>query len=127
MGVAENTAFPAAEAMPGHGHRDRHVDADHADLDASAELARHVPVAGIAGDAVGEGMRVDELDRGGEVRHPDATEHRAEDLLLVDAHRRRHAVEEGGTYPEAALLTGDGEGSPTAVHSTVDHELGARG
>src|SRR5579864_4164063 len=34
MGVAEQASLPAAKAMPGHGHGDRHVDAHHADLDA---------------------------------------------------------------------------------------------
>src|SRR6478752_9372048 len=52
MHVAEQALLPAAEAMPGHRHRDRHVDAHHADLDAPAELARHVAVAREAGHAV---------------------------------------------------------------------------
>jgi hypothetical protein len=30
--VAEQRALPAAEAVPRHRHRDRHVDAHHADL-----------------------------------------------------------------------------------------------
>ena len=34
VGVAEQRALPAAEAVVRGGHRDRHVDADHADLDA---------------------------------------------------------------------------------------------
>src|SRR3546814_4392133 len=31
VGVAEGRAFPAAERMIGDRHRDRHIDADHAD------------------------------------------------------------------------------------------------
>src|SRR2546429_4750888 len=42
-------SLPAAEAVPGHGNGNRHVDADHADLDAAAELARHIAVACEAG------------------------------------------------------------------------------
>jgi len=55
--VAEQALLPAAKAVPGHGHRNRHVDAHHADLDAAAELARHIAVAGEAGNAVAKFMR----------------------------------------------------------------------
>ena len=60
--VAEQAVLPAAEAVPGHRHRDRHVDAHHADLDAARELARHVAIAREAGDAIAELMRIDQLD-----------------------------------------------------------------
>src|ERR1700738_3915902 len=43
--LAEQRALPAAEAVEGHRHRDRHVDADHADLDAVGEFARGIAVA----------------------------------------------------------------------------------
>ncbi len=33
MAVTEQRRLPAAKAVVGHGNRDRHVDADHADLD----------------------------------------------------------------------------------------------
>src|SRR3546814_6994541 len=45
VGVAEGRAFPAAERMIGDRHRDRDVDADHADVDALREFARRVAVA----------------------------------------------------------------------------------
>jgi hypothetical protein len=41
--VAEQALLPAAEAVPGHRHRDRHVDAHHAHLHPAGELARHAP------------------------------------------------------------------------------------
>src|SRR5689334_8508420 len=44
--VAEARALPAAEAVVADRHRDRHVDADHADVDAGGELACGVAVAG---------------------------------------------------------------------------------
>src|SRR5438046_7894675 len=50
--VAEARALPTAEAVVGDRHRDRHVDADHADIDAGGEFARGVAVAGEDGDAV---------------------------------------------------------------------------
>src|SRR5207248_7569604 len=50
--VAEAGALPPAEAMVGDRHRDRHVDPDHADVDARGEFAGGVAVAGEDGDAV---------------------------------------------------------------------------
>src|SRR3989344_705146 len=41
---AEHRALPAAEAMEGHRHRNRHVDANHADLDVLLELPRGIAV-----------------------------------------------------------------------------------
>src|SRR5271163_2522073 len=43
--VAEQRALPAAEAVERHRHRDRYVDADHADLDLADELACRIAVA----------------------------------------------------------------------------------
>src|SRR4029078_5718056 len=63
VGVADHARLPAAEAVPRHRHRDRHVDADHADLDPARELARDVAVAREAGDGVAELVLVDELER----------------------------------------------------------------
>src|SRR4051795_5731915 len=44
--VAESRLFPAAKRVIGDRHRDRHVDADHADIDLGREIARCVAVAG---------------------------------------------------------------------------------
>jgi hypothetical protein len=45
--VAEAGFLPAAEGVIGQRHRDRHIDADHADIDAAdGEIARGVAVAG---------------------------------------------------------------------------------
>jgi len=43
--VAEQGALPATEAMESHRHRDRHIDANHADLNTVCEFARGVTVA----------------------------------------------------------------------------------
>ena len=59
--VAEARALPAAEGVVGDRHRDRHVDADHADVDPGGEVARGVAVLGEDRDAVavlvGRGQR----------------------------------------------------------------------
>src|SRR5665213_799800 len=52
VGVAEGAALPAAEGVIGYRPRDRHVDADHADVDAGGELPRRAAVAGVDGDTV---------------------------------------------------------------------------
>src|SRR3546814_13037186 len=52
VGVAEGRAFPAAEAVIGDRHRQRDVDADHADIDPCGEFARRMAVAGEYGDAI---------------------------------------------------------------------------
>src|SRR3984885_15276164 len=44
--VAEARTLPTAEAVVGHRHRDRYVDADHAHLHAGHEVAGGVAVAG---------------------------------------------------------------------------------
>src|SRR5947207_6934639 len=54
--ITEQRALPAAERVPGHGHRNRHVDADHADLDAAGKRAGDAAVAGETGHAVAEFM-----------------------------------------------------------------------
>src|SRR5690242_10129883 len=69
--VAEQRALPAAEAVEGHRHRDRDVDAHHPDLDLVREVARRVAVAGEDRGAVGEGVGVDDPGRRLVVRRPD--------------------------------------------------------
>jgi hypothetical protein len=54
--VAEDRGLPAAEGVIGDRHRDRHVDADHADLDVVGEGARGVAVAGEEGRAIAVGV-----------------------------------------------------------------------
>src|SRR6267154_3815948 len=44
--IAEAGLLPAAERIIGDRHRDRHVDADHADIDAGSKIARGIAVAG---------------------------------------------------------------------------------
>ena len=50
--IAEAGLLPAAEGVIGDRNRDRHVDADHADVHLGCKVARGVAVAGEDGDAV---------------------------------------------------------------------------
>src|ERR1700693_4410245 len=44
--VAEAGLLPAAKSVIGDRHRDRHVDADHADVYLGGEISRGVAIAG---------------------------------------------------------------------------------
>src|ERR1700760_2350421 len=50
--IAEAGLLPATEGVIGDRHRDRHVDADHADIDLCRKVARGVAVAGEDRNAV---------------------------------------------------------------------------
>src|SRR3954462_11930410 len=91
--VAEQGGLPAAEAVERHRHWDRHVDADHPDIDLVRELARGIAVAGEDGGAVAELVLVDHARRRVVVGYPGDGEYGTENLLLVDRHLRRDVVE----------------------------------
>ena len=61
--VAEQRLLPAAEGVEAHRDRDRHVDADHPDLDLALEGAGGLAGGGEDRGAVGERVGVDEVDR----------------------------------------------------------------
>ncbi len=117
--VAEARRLPAAESVVGDRHRDRHVDADHADLHPGGKVARSVAVAGEYRDAVAHLVVVGELDRIFVVRRAHHRKHGPEDLFLVDAHVGRHLVEQAAAHVVAVLVALHGEAA------AVDHELGA--
>src|SRR5690606_27265781 len=91
---AEDRAFPAAETVERHRHRNRYVDADHAGLDTMRELARGAAVAGEHGGPVAVFVRVDEAQRSVEICHADHAQHRADNLFPIDAHVRSDLVEQ---------------------------------
>src|SRR6202011_3427395 len=102
--VAEQGALPAAKAVERHRHRDRHVDADHADLDAVGEFARGIAIAGEDRDAVAVFVVVDELDRVLEIGRPHHRQDRPEDLLPVDPHLGLDLVEQTAAEEKAVLV-----------------------
>src|SRR5690606_1291210 len=61
LGVAEQRCLPTTEGVVGDGNRDRHVDADHADLDLVLEAASRASVVREDGGAIAKLTRVDEL------------------------------------------------------------------
>src|SRR5256886_5030591 len=117
--VAEARALPAAEGVIGERHRDREIHAHHADVDSGREVAGGVAVAGEDGDAVAVVVLGGKPQRLLVVLCAHDREHRAEDLLLVDAHVGRHFVEQAAAHEEAALIALQLEAA------AVDLELGA--
>src|SRR3990167_7612319 len=119
VGVAECAALPSTERVIGDGHRDRHVDADHAYVDAAGKLARGVAVAGEDCDAVAVLMLARQTHRLFEILRPDDLQHGAEDFFLVAFHVGRHAVEQRGADVEALFMPLESEAAP------IDDDFGA--
>src|ERR1700722_17130618 len=94
--VAEAGSLPAAEGVIGHRHRDRYVDADHADLHPRHEIAGGVAVAGENRYTVTVFVFGRQPQRLFVVVSPDDAQHRAEDLVGVDRHVGGDVVEQGG-------------------------------
>src|SRR5690554_5558099 len=122
MGVTEQRTLPAAKTVPRHGHRDRHVDTDHTHLDTAAKLPCHAAALGETAYAVAELVSVDQLNGGSNIRHPHTSQHRAEDLFLVDRHLRGNVVKQRAAHPEAFA-------TPLTCRSgikltAVDHQFG---
>ena len=115
-------ALPAAEAVVGHRNRDRHVDADHADLDLVLEAPGGAAVVGEDGGAVAVGVGVDQFQCLVVGFDADHRQHRAEDLVGVDAHLGGDVVDQGGAQPEPVGVAVDLD-HPAAV----DDDLGAVG
>ena len=85
-----------------------------------SELAGGATRAGEDRDTVAELMRVAQRQRLVSRGNTDHAEHGAEDLLAVDPHRARHAVEEGAAEVEARLLR-------DSVRAAIHHERRALG
>src|SRR5690606_21274320 len=123
MHITEERTLPAAEAMPSHGDRNRHINAHHADLDAAAKLTGDIAVAREATHAIAELVRVDERYGLREIVDSNAPEHGAEDFFLVNAHVRRDVIEQRAARPETLLAALAGCAAIKAA--SIDQQLGA--
>ena len=90
--------------MERHRHRNGHVDPYHTGLHAVEEILRRAPVAREDRGAVAELVGIDQRERILETAGANHREHRAEDLLAVDAHFGRDPVEQCRAQEEAALI-----------------------
>ena len=61
MKRSEQRALPSTEAVECHGHRNRHVNTDHADLDVCAEIPRGVAITGKDRGSVAVLVRVNQI------------------------------------------------------------------
>src|SRR3954453_6709106 len=102
--VAESGTLPPAEAVVRYRHRNRHVDADHPDIDPGSELARGMAVASEDRDAIAIFVLRREPDRFFEITRPDDLQYRAENLVLIALHRRLHVVEQRRSDEEAFFM-----------------------
>src|SRR5882724_5212424 len=80
--IAEARLLPAAKRVVRNRHRDRHVDADHADIHLGREIARGVAVAGEDGDTVAVVMVRRQRQRFLVVVGAHHREYRAKDLFM---------------------------------------------
>src|SRR4029078_10365778 len=81
--VAEQAVLPAAEAVVGDRHRDRHVDADHPRVDLELELPGGSAIASEDGGPVAVRVVVDEADGFFIGLDPHHGQDRAEDLVAI--------------------------------------------
>src|SRR5262249_10708843 len=101
--VTEARTLPSAEAVVCYWSRNGEIHSYHANIDARGELARGVAVAGEDGAAVAVVMLGRQLHGFLVVLGPHYAEYRAEDLLLVDAHVRRHFIEQAAAHEVAVF------------------------
>src|SRR6266849_3130420 len=117
--VTEARALPPAESIVRQRHRNGEIHPHHADVDALGEISRGVAVAGEDGDAIAVGVLGWQSHRLLVVLSPHHAEHRAENLFFVDAHVRRHLVEQAAAHEVAVLIALQLESA------AIDDELGA--
>ena len=92
---------------------------DHADLHAVRERARRAAVAREDRDAVADRVVIAQPQRFVHGVHAHDAEHRSEDLIVIDAHLRRHAVEHRAAQEEPVAP------AVLARRAPVDDELRA--
>ena len=102
--VAEHRGLPAAKAVIGDRHRDRHIHADHADIDRGREIARRITVTGEDGGAVAIFMVHHQLARLVIALRTQHRKHRPENLVAIDRHVGGHPVEKRAADEEAVLV-----------------------
>ena len=93
--------------MIGNRYRQRHVDADHADLDVITEVAGGFAITGVDAGAVAVFVIIDQLHGGFHRIGAHDQQHRAEDLFLVAGHLRGDAIDQGAADEEAVLAAFD--------------------
>src|ERR1700733_203321 len=102
--IAKERALPAAEAVEGHRHRDRNVDANHADLHLVGEGPGGVSIAGKDADAVAVLVVVDQVQSLLKTGHAQHRKNGPKDLFAIDTHLRRDVVKETGRDKEAVAF-----------------------
>ncbi len=102
--VAKDRFLPAAKSVIGERHGDRHVDPDHADVDARCKVTRGVAVTGKDRRAVAHFVIHRKAKRLFIGFGADGRQNRPEDLVLVDVHIGGDVVKEVRADKEAFLV-----------------------
>jgi hypothetical protein len=102
--IAKDRFFPATECVIGQRHRDWHVDADHADVDAVCEITRGVAIAGKDRCAVAVFVVDGKVDRLFICFGAHCGQNWAKDLFFIDVHVRCDMVKEVGTNKETVFV-----------------------
>ncbi|MDT4866016.1 hypothetical protein FQZ97_1008490 [compost metagenome] len=103
--VTEARSLPATEGVVSNRNRDRHVDTDHANLNAACKIARCITVAGEDSNAIAEFMFIRQSQCFLVGLGANDRKNRTEDFFLIDAHVRRDIVEQATTHVEAIFIT----------------------
>ncbi len=104
VGVAKGRALPATECVISNGHRDRHVDTDHADIHPRREFARGMAVASEDRDAVTILMLAGQGECVLEAFGAHHLQHGAENLFLIGPHAGLDLIEQRRADEKALLM-----------------------
>src|SRR5262245_10309988 len=87
--IAKERLLPAAERVERHRHRNRYVDAHHADLHVLLEEPRRRTRSREQGRSVSIRIAVDQCNGVLELAHANDDEHRSENFILINRHLGR--------------------------------------
>src|SRR3546814_14194708 len=105
MSIAEQAAFPAAEAMPGHGNWNGHVNTHHAHLYAARKFAGRMAIAGKARPAVAELMPIEQADGRAQIVDVHAGQHRTTDLSPLEFTVGPHVVKPSSAHTHYSFVS----------------------
>ena len=117
--ITEHRCLPAAKAVIGHRHRNRHIHPDHADIHLADKIARGIAIAGEDRGAIAIFMVDHQLACLFIALRTQHRQHRTENLVTIDRHVRGHLVEQRAADEKPVLIALQPQ--TAAIH----HDIGA--